>query len=152
MERLLFLRVSMGDRVSKGDSVGTGNTAVSAFIERWSKSGGAERANYQLFLAELCDVLGVPRPDPTWSNYACIGLPNWPLSSPDFVGFAQCNRVQWYRSDVTGHPVNGPRVAVSHFHKAAYGIFNCPKLRLMKRFAIDDSTVCGIIQTQETYV
>jgi hypothetical protein len=55
----------MGDRVSKGDRVGTEKTAVSAFIERWSKSGGAERANYQLFLAELCDVLGVPRPDPT---------------------------------------------------------------------------------------
>jgi hypothetical protein len=36
----------MGDRVSKGDRVGTGNAAVSAFIERWSRSGGAERANY----------------------------------------------------------------------------------------------------------
>jgi hypothetical protein len=35
-----------------------------AFIERWSPSGGAERANYQLFLAELCDLIGVPRPDP----------------------------------------------------------------------------------------
>ncbi len=36
-----------------------------AFIDRWKKSGGAERANYQLFLAELCDVLDVPRPEPT---------------------------------------------------------------------------------------
>ena len=35
------------------------------FIDRWKKSGGAERANYQLFLAELCDVLDVPRPEPT---------------------------------------------------------------------------------------
>ena len=35
-----------------------------AFIARWQKSGAAERANYQLFLSELCDVLGVPRPDP----------------------------------------------------------------------------------------
>lgn len=35
-----------------------------AFIDRWTKSGGAERANYQLFLAELGDVLEVPRPDP----------------------------------------------------------------------------------------
>ena len=34
-----------------------------AFIERWSRSGGSERANYQLFLIELCDLLGVPRPD-----------------------------------------------------------------------------------------
>jgi hypothetical protein len=35
------------------------------FIDRWKNSGAAERANYQLFLSELCDVLGVPRPDPT---------------------------------------------------------------------------------------
>jgi hypothetical protein len=32
-----------------------------AFIARWQKSGAAERANYQLFLSELCDLLGVPR-------------------------------------------------------------------------------------------
>ena len=38
---------------------------VETFIARWKDSGAAERANYQLFLAELCDVLGVPRPDPT---------------------------------------------------------------------------------------
>jgi len=38
---------------------------IQAFITRWAKSGGAERANYQLFLSELCDVLQVPRPDPT---------------------------------------------------------------------------------------
>ena len=36
-----------------------------AFVRRWAASGAAERANYQLFLAELCDVLGVPRPEPT---------------------------------------------------------------------------------------
>ncbi len=36
-----------------------------AFVERWRGSGAAERANYQLFLAELCDVLDLPRPDPT---------------------------------------------------------------------------------------
>ena len=38
---------------------------VEAFIARWRPSSGAERANYQLFLAELCDILGVPRPDPS---------------------------------------------------------------------------------------
>lgn len=37
---------------------------VQIFIDRWSKSGAAERANYQLFLAELCDLLEVSRPDP----------------------------------------------------------------------------------------
>lgn len=39
--------------------------AVEAFIERWESSGAAERANYQMFLSELCDILEVPRPDPT---------------------------------------------------------------------------------------
>ncbi|MBE2203679.1 MAG: class I SAM-dependent DNA methyltransferase [Chthoniobacterales bacterium] len=38
---------------------------TSEFIERWASSGAAERANYQLFLSELCDLLGVARPDPT---------------------------------------------------------------------------------------
>jgi hypothetical protein len=38
--------------------------AIQAFITKWQLSGAAERANAQLFLAELCDVLGVPRPKP----------------------------------------------------------------------------------------
>ena len=37
---------------------------VEPFISRWSAGdGGQERANYALFLSELCDVVGVPRPD-----------------------------------------------------------------------------------------
>lgn len=38
---------------------------IEAFISRWENSGAAERANYQMFISELCDVLGVARPDPT---------------------------------------------------------------------------------------
>src|SRR3984893_5799333 len=35
------------------------------FIRRWTaREGGAERANYALFLVELCDLIGVQRPDP----------------------------------------------------------------------------------------
>lgn len=34
------------------------------FIARWSDVGGTERANYQLFLTELCSILGLPQPDP----------------------------------------------------------------------------------------
>jgi SAM-dependent methyltransferase len=37
---------------------------VAQFISRWSKAEAAERANYQLFLSELCDLLAVPRPEP----------------------------------------------------------------------------------------
>src|SRR5580704_5383040 len=37
---------------------------LETFLVRWSDGdGGQERANYALFLAELCDVLDVPRPD-----------------------------------------------------------------------------------------
>jgi hypothetical protein len=35
------------------------------FIERWKDGGGTERANYQLFLMELCDALGLKRADPS---------------------------------------------------------------------------------------
>ncbi|MGA9867785.1 MAG: type IIL restriction-modification enzyme MmeI [Acetobacteraceae bacterium] len=38
-------------------------TGIETFITRWRNSGGAERANYALFLSELCDLLGVARPD-----------------------------------------------------------------------------------------
>lgn len=40
-------------------------TTVEAFIRRWQgHEGGQERANYALFLTELCDVLGLPHADP----------------------------------------------------------------------------------------
>jgi hypothetical protein len=42
-----------------------------AFIHRWSgHEGGAERANYALFLTELCDLLGVPPPHPAQATTA----------------------------------------------------------------------------------
>ncbi|GAA0566836.1 class I SAM-dependent DNA methyltransferase [Caenispirillum bisanense] len=37
---------------------------VAAFIARWEPSGGAELANYALFLTELCDLLRLDRPEP----------------------------------------------------------------------------------------
>ena len=38
---------------------------IAAFIARWrANEGGAERANYVLFLTELCSLLGLPQPDP----------------------------------------------------------------------------------------
>ncbi len=44
---------------------------IEAFIVRWSDGeGGAERANYQLFLSELCDTLGVERPRPAGATAA----------------------------------------------------------------------------------
>src|ERR671920_79144 len=47
-------------------SADPGLPAVDAFIRRWTaREGVAERANYQMFLSELCDVLGVERPEPS---------------------------------------------------------------------------------------
>ena len=37
---------------------------VDAFVARWQSSAASERSNYQLFLVELCEVLGLERPEP----------------------------------------------------------------------------------------
>jgi hypothetical protein len=41
---------------------------LESFIETWIKSQAAERANYALFLTQLCDLMDVPQPDPTTSE------------------------------------------------------------------------------------
>ncbi len=40
------------------------SATIEDFIARWAGAGGSERANYQLFLTELCSLLGLPQPDP----------------------------------------------------------------------------------------
>lgn len=43
---------------------------IDAFIARWSKASGNELANYQLFLTELTELLGVQRPEPAGADHA----------------------------------------------------------------------------------
>ena len=43
---------------------------VDAFIARWAASGAAERANFQSFANELCDLLGVAKPLPAGGDAA----------------------------------------------------------------------------------
>ena len=43
---------------------------LDAFIARWRASSAAERANYVLFLSELCSVLELERPNPQTSDPA----------------------------------------------------------------------------------
>ncbi|MGB9130836.1 MAG: type IIL restriction-modification enzyme MmeI, partial [Thiobacillus sp.] len=42
------------------------------FIAKWNGADGSERANYPLFFNDLCDLLGVERPQPAkaddWHN------------------------------------------------------------------------------------
>jgi len=55
---------------------------VASFIDRWSKAEAAERANYVLFLSELCDEIGVPR-----SAWPCVNK-GWPWSGMERSGRA----------------------------------------------------------------
>jgi hypothetical protein len=41
---------------------------IEAFIAHWAKSAGSEKANFQSFAIDLCNLLGVPRPDPATQN------------------------------------------------------------------------------------
>lgn len=43
---------------------------IDDFIERWARSGASERANYQLFLSELSDIIEVERPEPASASDA----------------------------------------------------------------------------------
>lgn len=42
---------------------------VEAFIERWQSAEASERANDQLFLAELCDLIDLPQSDPAGADH-----------------------------------------------------------------------------------
>lgn len=50
------------DRAMTPDAIDPG--AIEAFIARWATADGTERANYQLFALDLCELLGVPKPNP----------------------------------------------------------------------------------------
>ena len=68
------------------------------FIERWENSGAAERANYQLFLSELCDVLGVPHPDPaTPDNRENAYVFERSVRFEDSTGHASTNFIDLYK-------------------------------------------------------
>ncbi|WP_439510957.1 class I SAM-dependent DNA methyltransferase [Marinimicrobium koreense] len=43
---------------------------VNQFIDRWRSAGGTERANYQLFITGLCELLDLPQPEPATDDNA----------------------------------------------------------------------------------
>ena len=47
--------------------------AIDAFIARWEGAKGSERANYQLFLTELCALLDLPQPEPARADFQADG-------------------------------------------------------------------------------
>ena len=45
------------------DNITAESAAVAAFVDRWQGiAGGAERANYTIFVGELCEALALPKP------------------------------------------------------------------------------------------
>ena len=46
------------------------DTQIDEFIARWKPSGGSEHANYQLFVIELAELLGLERPYPATDDEA----------------------------------------------------------------------------------
>ncbi len=67
--------------------------AVSAFIERWRPSEGGEHRTYQMFLTELCDLLGVAKPDVVGDVY---GFERW-VEVPDWDGTVSRCRIDLYK-------------------------------------------------------
>jgi len=70
------------------------------FFRRWEASGGAERANYSMFLNELCDLLEVTRPDPAGPDdekNAYVFERAVPFPNPD--GSTTVKRIDLYKRD-----------------------------------------------------
>lgn len=60
----------MASNRSSGGRARGDDAAVEKFIAKWlGQEGGQERANYALFLTELCDALGVARPEPASAEH-----------------------------------------------------------------------------------
>ena len=74
--------------------------ALDEFFRRWEASGAAERANYSMFLNELCDLLEVPRPDPAGPDdekNAYVFERAVPFPNPD--GATTVKRIELYKRD-----------------------------------------------------
>lgn len=72
---------------------------VDRFIARWAESGGAERANYGMFLAELCDLIGVPRPEPARDDGRTDYRFEYPVAFKNPDGTASAGRIDLYKRD-----------------------------------------------------
>ena len=67
---------------------------IERFIARWSAASPSERANAQLFLVELCDLLSVPQPKTMAERVKAVNgalaLVKQPVTAADVAkGFAR---------------------------------------------------------------
>jgi hypothetical protein len=69
-----------------------------ALAERWASAQAAERANFQSYLIELCEALGVARPGPAGSGYQF----ELPVKVITRDGVETTNFIDCYRRDFFG--------------------------------------------------
>lgn len=73
---------------------------IGEFVKRWESSGAAERANYQLFLCQLCDVLGVAQPEPAKADSALNSYVfEHPVVFDDGLGHTTTKFIDLYKRD-----------------------------------------------------
>src|SRR5579871_5689820 len=86
---------------TSGDAGHSASGAVEAFIARWQgRTGGQERANYGMFLRELCTALAVEPPapaaaDPETNDYVFERV----VKEPARDGAAASTRIDLYKRD-----------------------------------------------------
>ncbi len=72
---------------------------IEAFIAKWKASDGAERANYALFLTELCDQIGVDHPDATGAQRANDYTFERGVKPRDSADITNPKRIDLYKRD-----------------------------------------------------
>lgn len=78
----------------------TSTPAITHFITRWKASGASERANYQLFLTELCELLGVEKPMPATDKvHEATYTFERPVVFDDGEGKTSTNFIDLYKKD-----------------------------------------------------
>ncbi|WP_299700529.1 DNA methyltransferase [uncultured Pontibacter sp.] len=78
----------------------TPTPAIQSFITRWKASGASERANYQLFLSELCELLGVEKPRPASDKvHEATYTFERPVVFDDGEGKTSTNFIDLYKKD-----------------------------------------------------
>ncbi|GAB3196248.1 hypothetical protein ABID22_002828 [Pontibacter aydingkolensis] len=78
----------------------TSTPTIESFITRWKASGASERANYQLFLTELCELLGVEKPMPATDKvHEATYTFERPVVFDDGEGKTSTNFIDLYKKD-----------------------------------------------------
>lgn len=73
---------------------------VQAFIKRWKASGASERANFSLFIQELCTELNLPCPSPATDRAALDAYVfEGPVTFDDGEGHTSTGFIDLYRRD-----------------------------------------------------